>query len=396
MTAINPLVPDGPITPVEARTKYQPILTPHEINEIGDFPEIFYLGQIASKLRVNHPGVTNHGFDDPEHHYKVSIGDHIAYRFEIRSVIGKGAFGEVLRCYDHKLKIAVALKVIVNTELMQEQGRVECSIIRHLNEADSENSHHIIRGIDFFMFRKHICIVTEIMGQNLYEYARSMRFRPCPVRQTRPIARQILEALAFVHANNVVHCDMKPENVLLEPGTFERVKIIDFGSGCFAGKQRYEYIQSRFYRAPEVIFGIEYGPPMDVWSFACVIIELMIGKPIFPGDTERDVLEMCAEILGAPPSELLMQAPRRREFFAADGSFHPVRGRRSRQPGAQSLEHVLGTGDPLLVDLLKKCLEWDQTVRITAAEALNHAWFSVKEIQVGRVSANHVLPGLIR
>jgi dual specificity tyrosine-phosphorylation-regulated kinase 2/3/4 len=189
---------------------------------------------------------------------------------------------------------------------------------------------------------------------------------------------------------------MKPENVLLEPGTFERVKVIDFGSGCFAGRQRYEYIQSRFYRAPEVIFGIKYGPPMDIWSFACVIIELMIGRPIFPGDTEREVLEMCVDVLGLPPRELLAQSPRRREFWTADGSLIPSKGRRSRKTAAQSLEYVLGTGDLMLIDLLKKCLEWDQKVRITAADALTHPWFSVKEIQVGRASTNHLLPGLIR
>jgi dual specificity tyrosine-phosphorylation-regulated kinase 2/3/4 len=366
------------------------------MNEIEGYHEIFYLGQIAKKVKVAPPDLPNHGFDDSKHFYKANIGDQIAYRFEIRSVIGQGSFGQVLRCYDHKLKVAVALKVLVNTGLMHEQGRVECYLLQHLNKADSDNSHHIIRGIESFVFRAHICIATEIMGQNLYEYVRAMRFRPLPARQVRPIARQILEALAFVHANNVVHCDMKPENVLLEPGTVERVKVIDFGSGCISGTHKFEYIQSRFYRAPEVVFGLKYGPPMDVWSFACIIIELMIGNPIFPGDSERELLELCTEILGPPPKELVAQAPRKPDFFAADGSYIPAQAIRSRKSGRPPLEYVFGPSDPLALDLFRRCLDWDQTTRITAAEALNHPWLSVKEIQICRASGNHILPGLIR
>jgi dual specificity tyrosine-phosphorylation-regulated kinase 2/3/4 len=393
---MNPLVTDGPITPAEARAKYQPLLSPHEMKEIGDFHEIFYVGQPSQKVRSSLPGSLNLGFDDAQHHYKAHIGDHIAYRFEIRAVIGKGAFGQVLRCYDHKTNVTVALKVIVNTQLMHEQGRVECSILQHLNKADRDNSRHIIRGIEFFVFRRHICLVSEIMGQNLYEYARSMRFRPIPVRQTRPIARQMLEALAFTHANNIVHCDMKPENVLLEPGSQDRVKIIDFGSSCFIGKQRYEYIQSRFYRAPEVILGIKYGPPMDIWSFACILVELMIGRPLFPGDNEREQLDMLMEVLGAPPKEIIAQSARRKEYFTTEGSFIPPKGKRGRKIGGSSLESVVGTGDPMLMDLLRKCFAWDPKARITAADALNHTWFSVKEIQVVRASTGHLLPGLIR
>jgi dual specificity tyrosine-phosphorylation-regulated kinase 2/3/4 len=205
----------------------------------------------------------NYGYDDADHHYKAIIGDHIGYRFEIRAIIGKGAFGQVLRCYDHKARKNVALKIIVNTELMHEQGRVECAILQHLNRRDPGDAHHVIRGLDFFVFRTHICITFEVLGANLYEYSRSMRFRPIPPRQAKPAARQMLEALAFCHSNKIVHCDMKPENVLIGPSGFPNVTIIDFGSSCAIGRQRYEYIQSRFYRAPEVILGLDYGPPMD-------------------------------------------------------------------------------------------------------------------------------------
>jgi dual specificity tyrosine-phosphorylation-regulated kinase 2/3/4 len=393
---VNPIVPNGPIAASEARKQYGSILTPYEQKEIEDFSDIYYLGQYNKKVKPLMTGGANFGYDDAQHHYRASIGDHIAYRFEIRSILGKGAFGQVLKCYDHKNKTSVALKVIVNTELMQEQGRIECSIVQYLNRADPDNSHHIIHGIDFFIFRKHICVTFDILGPNLYEYSRSMRFRPIPVRQLKPVAKQMLEALAFCHANKIVHCDMKPENVLLEPGGFQSVRVIDFGSSCFIGRQRYEYIQSRFYRAPEVILGIKYGPPMDIWSVACIMVELLIGRPLFPGDTEHEQLDMWMEVLGPPSQDLLAISGRKAEFFASNGQLHAMKGAKRRRVGSTTIENLTHLTDKLLVDLLKKCFVWEQDKRITAADALNHPWFTVKEITSARTSTQHLLPGLIR
>ena len=394
MAMVSPVVMNGPITPEEAKLKYASLLTAYETKEISDFREIYYLGQYSKKITPSARS-RNNGFDDSQHHYKAVIGDHIAYRYEIKAILGKGAFGQVIRCFDHKTKQNVALKLVVNTELMHEQGRIECSIIQHLNRADPDNKHHIVRGLDFFVFRKHICVTFEILGQNLYEYSRAMRFRPIPPKQMKPIAKQMLEGLAFCHANRVVHCDMKPENVLLEPGGFQRCKIIDFGSSCFVGRQRYEYIQSRYYRAPEVILGIRYGPPMDIWSFACIVVEMIIGQPIFPGDDEAEQLDMLMEVFGHPPENVMKQV-KRKEFFAADGGVVARKGKRRRRVGSITLEALTRINDPLLMDLLKKCFEWDQEKRITAAEALNHQWFTVKEIAPSRSTGQYILPELIR
>ena len=81
--------------------------------------------------------------------------------------------------------------------------------------------------------------------------------------------------------NEIIHCDIKPENILLRRPNKSGIKIIDFGSGTFENKQFYTYIQSRFYRAPEIILGIKYTPAIDMWSFGCMLYELCIGKPLF-------------------------------------------------------------------------------------------------------------------
>jgi dual specificity tyrosine-phosphorylation-regulated kinase 2/3/4 len=392
----NPIIPNAPITAAEARARYGVLLNTYEMREIDDYQEIFYLGQITKKTRPSLSAASNYGYDDAQHHYRASVGDHVIYRYEIRAVLGKGAFGQVLRCYDHKTKSSVALKIIVNTELMHEQGRIECSVVQHITKLDPTNQHHLIRGIDFFIFRKHICTTSEILGQNLYEYSRAMKFRPIPPRQMKPAARQMLEALAFIHANSIVHCDLKPENVLIDTSGFPNVRLIDFGSSCFVGHQRYEYIQSRFYRAPEVILGIKYGPPMDVWSFACIVVEIITGKPIFPGDNEHEQLEMLMQVLGPVPDTLRTKCSRRKEFFTSDGKVVAYKGQKNRRTGSLTLEAATHIGDPLLLDLLKKCLEWKQEDRISAADALAHPWFHVKEVPAKRPQTSQIFPELIR
>lgn len=391
-TIISPVIQHGPIDPVTCLQSYSTLLTPYEKSEIQSYQEIYYLGKYSKKNKAI-TKLNNNGFDDANHHYKVNIGDHIAYRYEVKSVFGKGAFGQVLKCYDHKTKHDIALKIIINTAQMHEQGKIEVNIVKALNQYEPGKSHFIVKFDDDFTFRNHICVTFEILGQNLYEYSRSIRFRPMGIQQLQSIAREMLIALAFCHKHRIVHCDMKPENVLLTPGSNKNIRVIDFGSSCFVGRQRYEYIQSRYYRAPEVILGIKYGPPMDIWSFACIVLEMYLGQPIFPGNDEHEQLEMFMEILGAPPSYLLLNSSRRTDFFGTDG--RPLRrggGGRHRAINGLSLRTATKITDPNFLDLIKKCFEWDQTKRISAEEALKHPWFSTKEVATSRPA--YRLPGL--
>ena len=88
--------------------------------------------------------------------------------------------------------------------------------------------------------------------------------------------------------HNIIHCDLKPENILLRKKNKSGFKIIDFGSSCFGDNKVYTYIQSRFYRSPEVIFGLDYTTAIDMWSFGCVLFKLYTGDPLFPGESENE------------------------------------------------------------------------------------------------------------
>jgi dual specificity tyrosine-phosphorylation-regulated kinase 2/3/4 len=375
---ISPVVRDSPITPEQAKRQYYSLLTGYEMEEITSFPEIYYLGQPAIKIRPRNTGGDNRGFDDNLHHYRVQIGDHIAYRFEVRSQYGKGAFGQVIQCFDHKNKIFVALKIMVNTEQMHSQGRMEVGLTQRLNESPGFDHSHIVKGLDYFFFRQHICVAFEALGSNLYEYHRSINYRSLGRDQLKSIAKGILKGLAFMHSCFIVHCDLKPENILLLPNSTTEIRLIDFGSSCLIGHQQFEYIQSRYYRAPEVMLGIPYGPPMDMWSFGCILAEMMVGHPIFQGDDEEEQMQILIEVLGIPPEEIIEISHRRRFFFTDNG--FPLPPAKPRQRLGRSIRAVTRMRDLLLLDLIERCLEWDQRKRITAVEALHHPWFDSKDL----------------
>lgn len=104
---------------------------------------------------------------------------------------------------------------------------------------------------------------------------------------------------------NIIHCDIKPENVVFKELGKSGIKLIDFGSACFSHKKEFTYIQSRYYRAPEIVLMKPYDNKIDVWSLGCLIFEIFTGTPLFPSRTEDEQMQMLLATLGAPPSHFL-------------------------------------------------------------------------------------------
>ena len=179
----------------------------------------------------------------------------------------------------------------------------------------------------------------------------------------------------------IIHCDLKPENILLKEPNKSGIKIIDFGSSTFLDERVYTYIQSRFYRAPEIMLGIPYNCAIDMWSFGCIMAELYIGYPIFPGESENDQMSRIIEMVGVPSSELLQVSGRKDKFFtlSLDGhSLDPIMLKNSRgklrKPLGKPLGLVIGDEDPDFSDFVAKCLEWNPSKRLTPDSALKHVW----------------------
>ncbi|CAH7420816.1 dual specificity tyrosine-phosphorylation-regulated kinase 4 [Phodopus roborovskii] len=365
-----------PLTAAEALKFFKNQLSPYEQSEILGYSELWYLGLEAKKLKVGPDKFSKTSFDDEHGSYVKVLHDHIAYRYEVLEMIGKGSFGQVAKCLDHKNNELVALKIIRNKKRFHHQALVELKILEALRRKDKDNSHNVVHMKDFFYFRNHLCITFELLGINLYELMKNNSFQGFSLSIVRRFTFSVLKCLQMLYVEKIIHCDLKPENIVLYQRGQVTVKVIDFGSSCYEHQKVYTYIQSRFYRSPEVILGHPYNMAIDMWSLGCIMAELYTGYPLFPGENEVEQLACIMEVLGLPPAHLIQTASRRQIFFDSKGLPKNITNNRGekRYPDSKDLTMVLKTYDPSFLDFLRRCLVWEPSLRMTPDQALKHAW----------------------
>ena len=273
--------------------------------------------------------VHNDGYDNEKHDLIMHVDDVLTHgltQYVIVDLLGSGTFGQVVKCRMRTPDVTsssgfrerlVAVKVIKALPNYTRQSQFEVSILDNLNKNyDPTDVHHIVRLLDNFVYHGHLCIVVELMGSNLYEFIKQNNFRGFPLSYCREIMVQCLDALDIFRKANIVHLDLKPENILLCSGNNGLVKLIDFGSACHTSMNHgYTYVQSRFYRAPEVILGMPYSTPVDMWSLGCIAVELWTGTPIFPGTSNYDQLFRIIRYLGRPSRHMLDLGKDTSQFF---------------------------------------------------------------------------------
>lgn len=351
-----------------------------ERGEIIDYRDIFFCGTQNAKKHVGdlHSGAANFGYDDDRGDYNIVMGDHLAYRYEVVDVLGKGSFGQVVRCVDHKTGALVAIKIIRNKKRFHQQALIEVNLLRKLKEWDPDRRHSVVNFVENFYFRGHLCISTELLGINLYEFIKAHDFRGFSLKLIRQFTKQMLSSLVLLHAKKVIHCDLKPENILLVHPLNSEIRVIDFGSSCFENEKVYTYIQSRFYRSPEVILGMSYGMPIDMWSLGCILAELFTGYPIFPGENEQEQLACIMEVFGPPEKHLIEKSTRKKLFFDSLGKPRLTvssKGRR-RRPSSKELRQALKCDDDAFLDFITRCLRWDPARRLSPHDALKHEFIT--------------------
>lgn len=356
------------------------MLNIYERGEIIDYKDIYFCGtQNAAKVKGDaSSSAPNFGYDDDRGDYSIIVGDHLAFRYEIVDVLGKGSFGQVVRCIDHKTGVLVAVKIIRNKKRFHQQALVEVNILQKIREWDPKNKHSMVNFTHSFYFRGHLCISTELLDMNLYEFIKMNNFRGSSLKLVRRFTKQMLSCLTLLKQHKVIHCDLKPENILLRHPMHSELKVIDFGSSCFENEKVYTYIQSRFYRSPEVILGMTYGLPIDMWSVGCILAELYTGVPIFPGENEQEQLACIMEVFGPPEKHLIEKSTRKKLFFDSMGKPRLTvssKGRR-RRPSSKTLQQVLKCDDEPFLDFLSKCLRWDPDRRIKPEEAVRHEFIT--------------------
>ncbi|THG15358.1 hypothetical protein TEA_029022 [Camellia sinensis var. sinensis] len=273
-------------------------------------PQFHYSEELNPKRFLTSPsiGVLNDGYDNSNSDLILNVNFVLVNletqrRYIVKDILGHGTFGQVAKCWVAETKSFVAVKIIKNQPAYYQQALVEVSILTTLNRKfDPEDKHHIVRIYDYFVHQRHLCIAFELLDTNLYELIKINHFRGLSLSIVQLFSKQILDGLSLMKDAGIIHCDLKPENILLctsvKPA---EIKIIDFGSACMEDRTVYSYIQSRYYRSPEVLLGYQYTTAIDMWSFGCIVAELFLGLPLFPGASEFDLLGRMIKILGCQP-----------------------------------------------------------------------------------------------
>lgn len=210
----------------------------------------------------------------------------IAGRYQILDKLGSGAFATAVQVRDLKVKESrtTCLKILSQNKDTTDQGIDEVRLLRLIDANCDADKSHLLKYHSHFYHREHLFIETELLGQDLLAtYTQAPQFFSMPaIKQT---AKMLLTALGELHRMHIIHCDLKPENVLVKSFKPYRVKVVDFGNASFFHDDFHHlYIESRYYRAPELMLGVApVDGKMDIWSLGCILAELWLKKELFKG-----------------------------------------------------------------------------------------------------------------
>ncbi|XP_061640729.1 homeodomain-interacting protein kinase 1-like isoform X3 [Phyllopteryx taeniolatus] len=338
----------------------------------------------------------------------------VSCSYEVLEFLGRGTFGQVAKCWKRGTNEIVAIKILKNHPSYARQGQIEVGILNRLS-AENADEYNFVRSYECFQHKGHTCLVFEMLEQNLYDFLKHSKFSPLHLRHIRPILQQVATALMKLKSLGLIHADLKPENIMLVDPLRQpyRVKVIDFGSASHVSKAVCStYLQSRYYRAPEIILGLPFCEAIDMWSLGCVIAELFLGWPLYPGASEYDQIRYISQTQGLPAEYLLSAGTKTSRFFnrGPDSSYPLWRlktpSEHEMEMGIKSKEarkyifnclddmmqvnlssHLEGT-DMLaekadrreFIDLLKRMLRLDADKRITPTKTLGHPFVTMSHL----------------
>jgi len=336
-------------------------------------------------------------------------------RYRIIDAAGQGTFGTVLDVYDTKHRERIALKVIRSVKRYLDAAHIETEILEKLRRLDPNRGSMIVRLYGAFSTRinrqKHVCIAFEKLGPSLYDFLKRNRYRGFSLAHVRIIGRQIIHAVRFCHACKLTHTDLKLENVLFEDNDYKvvdtsehigyrvprnlRIRLIDFGGATFENERHAKIINTRQYRGPEVLFGLSWSYPSDLWSIGCMLAEIYSGELLFQTHSDGEHLALMERILRdrlpkhmvreglipfkkssrdvrlpeAPLDEIFDEETYEIKWPEIAKSRESVRHVRKAVPLGDHVKH------PSLCDLIANCLVFDPKNRITCKEAFEHDFF---------------------
>jgi dual specificity protein kinase YAK1 len=321
--------------------------------------------------------------------------------------LGKGQFGHIFETSvltpegQFSYAIKIQRSALDFRALAEHESKVLCYLQRQTTPQERMS---FLQIMESFLFGEHFCMVVELLGMNLLDVLMRRPSYGLPIRLLQVATRDLFEALVIFRRCRVVHGDLKPENLVVCDGEELRVKVIDFGQARLITELYDGDLQTLYYRAPEIVLGIPYAFPIDMWSAGCIIAELFLGLPLFGVESEFGLLHAQIAFLGRVPRQMVENAARRKEFFLMTGDLKSEarycadRGyeipksepyfrettleatikNHSRRPGQTTIEdiEVEAPARAALVDLLQRILVFMPDERITPEEGLRHPFLA--------------------
>ncbi|ORX54046.1 Pkinase-domain-containing protein [Hesseltinella vesiculosa] len=327
---------------------------------------------------------------DPHKVFKVAAKDgqtneDIQLHYAHYKVAGNGSFGVVYQAKLLRTGEDVAIKKVLQDRRFKNRELQIMKSVSHPNIVALRA--YFYNNGDSKKDEVYLNLVLEYIPETVYratrQYAKAKQ--PMPILHVKLYTYQLLRSLAYIHSLGICHRDIKPQNLLLDPST-GILKLCDFGSAkvLVAGEPNVSYICSRYYRAPELIFGAtSYTVAIDIWSAGCVMAELMLCQPLFPGESGIDQLVEIIKVLGTPSKqELFAMNPNYTEHkFPHIQSHSFAKVFRQRTP-------------PEAVEYVASLLTYDPTARLSAMDALAHPFFDELRDPNATFTENKPLPPL--
>ena len=368
----NQLFP-RPLTPKEALKDFSKYMDAEDKKDIKNYELIYFI----RKQKIP-PNATPTRHTDA---FQFSQGVHIAFRYEQIQFLGRGVYGTVIKCYDHKEHKYVSLKILNTSNCGTMQHKMETEILELLNKndenIDQEGKQYILNFIDKFEYRSYFVYVTELLFTDLFTHLKRFKLNGVSMKQGHSYALQIAKGLQYIARCGVVHADLKPENILFADHEDKKLKIIDFSCSFYNQNPIYKLVQTLAYRAPEVIFGFKYDKQIDVWSFGCILFQMYAGQPLFFGRLDKDVIKQIGELLGNPPLEMVKSSASMKQYFKPQQVNRKAANEKKREKIAASL----GKNNQDLTDLISRCLEWLPSKRLTIDQILEHPFLTKEPIE---------------
>ncbi|KAK4548518.1 Glycogen synthase kinase 1 [Oleoguttula mirabilis] len=297
-------------------------------------------------------------------------------------IVGNGSFGVVFQTKLSPSGEDAAIKRVLQDKRFKNRELQIMRIVRHPNIVELKAFYYSngdrVRDIDKLMGIEtalmeaqkdevYLNLVLEYVPETVYRASRHFNKlkTTMPILEVKLYIYQLFRSLAYIHSQGICHRDIKPQNLLLDPQS-GILKLCDFGSAkiLVENEPNVSYICSRYYRAPELIFGAtNYTTKIDVWSTGCVMAELMLGQPLFPGESGIDQLVEIIKVLGTPTrDQIRTMNPNYMEHKFPQIKPHPF-------------SKVFRKADPNAIDLISRLLEYTPTQRLSAVDAMVHPFF---------------------